>query len=430
MAALDFPMLRPEVPVVVRQHVEDAAVLRQTRRMLARAPHVRLHLLRRLDDRLAASLDGLLVAGEHGRASSIAALESPGRGAVFAATVGAIERRDDALLDRLLALAEALPEAAAGLLSAFGWVEAESLRGFVGDLLADPGPFRRWVGLSACGLHRVDPGASLVAALADAQPALRMRALRIAGELGRQELLPHCLEGLRDADADCRFEAARAAALLGAPHDAVQPLRDMAHAAPVDDARALVLLLKLGTPPQMAPLLQEWAADHPGDARTLVKGLGVVGDPKFVPWLIDRMDDPAMARLAGESFGTLTGLDLAWLDLDRKPPEDVASGPNDDPADDDVAMDEDESLPWPDAAKVAAWWQAHGEAFAAGQCHFMGAPPDEAHCMRVLREGGQRQRAAAADHLCLLAPGTRLFPTHAPAWLQQRLLGVTAGANT
>jgi hypothetical protein len=39
-----------------------------------------------------------------------------------------------------------------------------------------------------------------------------------------------------------------------------------------------------------------------------------------------------------------------------------------------------------------------------------------------LKTGFQRQRIAAAEYLTLLAPGTPLFNTAAPAWRQQRLL--------
>ena len=54
------------IPTVVRQHVEETAILRNTRSVLVRAPHVKLHHLRRLDDRLAAHLDGIAVAGDFG----------------------------------------------------------------------------------------------------------------------------------------------------------------------------------------------------------------------------------------------------------------------------------------------------------------------------------------------------------------------------
>ncbi|MET0981012.1 MAG: hypothetical protein ABWY02_02860, partial [Telluria sp.] len=60
--------------------------------------------------------------------------------------------------------------------------------------------------------------------------------------------------------------------------------------------------------------------------------------------------------------------------------------------------------------------------FQPGVRYFLGAPPSVAHCRQVLREGYQRQRIAAAEYLCLLAPGTPLFPTSAPTWRQQRWL--------
>ena len=96
-------------------------------------------------------------------------------------------------------------------------------------------------------------------------------------------------------------------------------------------------------------MLQQLAQDK-RHVRSLVRAIGVAGDPFYVPWLIKQMDEPALARLAGEAFSLITGLDLAYLDLERKPPEGVDFGPNDDPDDDNVAMDEDDSLPWPDPA--------------------------------------------------------------------------------
>jgi uncharacterized protein (TIGR02270 family) len=109
-------------------------------------------------------------------------------------------------------------------------------------------------------------------------------------------------------------------------------------------------------------------------------------------------------------------------DLEHRPPEGIETGPVDDPADGDVALDEDDGLPWPDAGGVADWWTDRAQSFAAGVRHFMGAPPSWEHALRVRKEGCQRQRRAASEYLCLLRPGTMLFPTDAPAWRQQRWL--------
>jgi uncharacterized protein (TIGR02270 family) len=151
-----------------------------------------------------------------------------------------------------------------------------------------------------------------------------------------------------------------------------------------------------------------------------------VGDPQLAPWLITQMEDLRWSRLAGEAFTLITGADLAWLDLERKPPEGASDGgfggPSEDPADDDVALDQDESLPWPDAAKVQAWWASQAARFPPGRRCFMGAEPSPTEAARVLREGCQRQRHAAALWACILEPGRPLFPTAAPAWRQKRWL--------
>jgi uncharacterized protein (TIGR02270 family) len=414
-------LVRKPVLAVVHEHTEDAAVLKNTRAHLVRAPHVKLHHLRRLDDRLAAHLDGLAVAGEDASALSMAALERPGSGEMFTATVGAIEARDAPRLDKLLAIAEATPDSRSGLISAFGWVSAPTLRGITKTLLDSPNAFRRQVGLAACAMHQVDPGAVLVAALKDDDAALRARALRVAGERGYVVLLPDCLSAMADADPQCAFEAMRAAVLLGERTASLAALQAVAAGPGPWRARALALVLKLQTPASNHAELKALSQDV-ASVRLLISAIGVAGDTHYLPWLIQQMQDLKLTRLAGESFSRITGLDLADLDLDRKPPENFEPGPNDDPDDSNVAMDEDDSLPWPDADKITAWWHANGPRFASGTRYFMGEPPSPAHCLSVLKTGFQRQRIAAAEYLCLMKPGTPLFNTAAPAWRQERLL--------
>ena len=90
--------------------------------------------------------------------------------------------------------------------------------------------------------------------------------------------------------------------------------------------------------------------------RPLIQGAGFAGDPAYVPWLIKQMETIETTRLAGEAFSLVTGLDLAFLDLDRKPPENLETGPSDDADDPNVDRDQDEDLPWPDVDKIRKWW--------------------------------------------------------------------------
>ncbi len=134
------------------------------------------------------------------------------------------------------------------------------------------------------------------------------------------------------------------------------------------------------------------------------------------------MAKPETARVAGEAFTLITGADLDAVQLWRSRPEDFESGPTDEPDDENVELDSDEGLMWPDPPKVARWWASNGHRFQPGGRYFMGAPVTREHCLAVLKNGYQRQRVLAAHYLCLLAPGTPLFNTSAPAWRQQRLL--------
>lgn len=419
---------RPPIAVVVQQHAEESAMLRHVRSVLVRAPHVRLRHLRRLDERIAAHLDGLAVAGAYGTALCTAALDRPGAGEVFAVAIRAIDEHDTKALHRLIALSPALPDAKRGLLSAFGWVSAAQLQGIVRDLLAAREPTLRELALAACRLHRVDPGPALATAWRDENLALRAEALRTAGELGRLDAMPAALASLSDGDATVAWRATACALLLGDRAEALSALESLALGDGDFREHALHLLMLSTEFQRGRSIVRRIAQGAQPDAahkRRVIRACGLLGDAQFVPWLIETMADEVQARIAGESFTFITGADLAALDLERKPPENPPGGPSDDPDDDNVDLDDDDSLPWPDQVLVQRWWASNAERIPVEARSFMGAAVTPARAAEVLREGTQRQRMAAAVHACLVQPGTVLFPVCEPSWRQQRRMAAS-----
>jgi uncharacterized protein (TIGR02270 family) len=409
------------VHAVARQHVDDASLLAANRLRLTSAPHPRLDSLGRFDRRLAAHLEGLRLAGDEGWSLCEATLETPSAGAVFPLAVRALDARDELKLSRIVALTEAVPETRAGLLAALGWVEPSRLQGTVATWLASE-PFRRMLGIAACGMHRVDPGRVSAGLLRDPQPTVRARAYRSAGELGFADLLQRCAAAARsDDDPDVQFWAAWSAVLLGDRGAALEVLVARGFQPGCQQERGLRLALQAMTTKVAHTTLQQLAAD-PGSLRRVIQGSGIAGDPAYVPWLIKQMQDPSMARVAAESFTCISGVDLAAAALDRPSPQGFDAGPTDDPDDPNVDMDPDEGLPWPDPEKIGAWWEPNAKRFRLGARYFMGEAVSRTHCINVLQNGRQRQRILAAHYLCLLDPGTSLFNTSAPAWRQQRLL--------
>jgi uncharacterized protein (TIGR02270 family) len=236
---------------------------------------------------------------------------------------------------------------------------------------------------------------------------VRARSLRLAGELGKHELRPALREALGDPDPGCRFWAAWSAVRLGEREGALAALAAAAETAEPDGWPALDLLVRAMRPAEAASWIRVLNGE-PRHARRVIRALGALADPAVVPWLLARMDEPALARLAGEAVSLITGVDLAFADLDRPPPEEPPAGPTDAPEDADVALDPDEHLPWPDRARVEAWWAREGRRFARGIRHLLGRPIEAAACDRAFADGYQRQRRAAALELALLEPGTPL----------------------
>lgn len=407
---------------IVSQHAEEAAFLWLLRNAAIAAPHYSLKDLVELDDRVEAHLDGLRVAGVEAWPFCAAGLEYQEIGEVFAAAVIALEGDDAAQIKQVFAAVEAAPETADGLVSAIGWTPQSKLQGKVAGLLGSVSPFWRRIGIAACSVHRVDCGRHLTQAVQDPDPQLRARALRAAGETARQDLLPVMRAQIRSDSAACAFWSAWSAVLLGDRGEAVAQLGTLALQGDPESAQAMQVLLRSLSPEKGRDWLN-FLAQIPDRQRDLIVGCGVSGDPYFIPWLIKQMgDSPESARVAGESFSFITGVDIAYEDLEGEWPEGFKAGPTEQPEDEDISLDPDEDLPWPDPERIGAWWQANAHRFQAGTRYLVGEPVSDDQCQRVLRTGMQRQRNAAALELALMHPAAPLFETRAPGFRQRGLL--------
>ncbi|MBP8415958.1 TIGR02270 family protein [Pseudomonas aeruginosa] len=403
---------RLSIAAIVDQHAEEAAFLALLRDYAVRAPHYDLEELAELDQRIEAHLDGLAIAGQAGHDALLEQLDAHAQGEAFALAVLAMQAGDDALIGRMRACLAASPEARRGFAAALGWLDWDQARPWVERLLASPEPLFRAIGLAACGMHRHDPGPALLSALGHADPAVLARAARTAGELRRRDLMANIRAYCAHDDPSLRFWANWATAQMG-DEEALGPLRAFAgQPGPFQLPATMVLLAWQPRDTSMDWIRQLMQA---ADTRRIgIQATGLFGDPVAVPWLIQQMRDESLARVAGEAFSLITGADLALLDLELEVLPDYDPGPNDDPDDDNVALDDDENLSWPEAERVSAWWRDNGARFVAGRAYLLGEPLGEAHCRQVLRDGQQRQRMAAACLLARFVPNLPLFPTGAP----------------
>jgi uncharacterized protein (TIGR02270 family) len=400
---------------VLERHAEEAAALWPRRERDAGAEEVGLPELARLDLRVEAHLDGLRLAGVQGTKATLA-LDLGEPGAPFTVAAQALDRRDAKSLAALLDAAEKEVTIVDGLVGALAWVPLERAGWAVSAMLHErcPPALRRF-GLDAHVAHRSDPGLPLLDALGASAAPLRAAAFHGAAVLGRADLLPDIVHDLEASSTPIRFAARLAAALLG-DVDAARMLWTHADGATVLGRQALTVAIGRSSPDSAAKAIDRWRGE-PRRRRDAALGVGILGDPQRVPWLIEDMRHPDLARLAGASFTRITGIPIAG-GLLGAPLEGAKVGPTDDPADEDVDPDPDAALPWPDADAVERAWNEARRRYPAGKRLLFGNAIELSHCDELLRTGSQAVRSVVALERALLMPGRPLVAVRAPGFRQ------------
>jgi uncharacterized protein (TIGR02270 family) len=209
--------------------------------------------------------------------------------------------------------------------------------------------------------------------------------------------------------------------LLGSPSAGGHTLRDLAERAGANREEAVTMAARgIGLP--SANVWREKLAQRSDTRRLAVIAAGAIGDPSCVPWLIEQMSTPDLARSAFAAFTLLTGVNLEQSPVTGKG-RTCNLGVTDDVASEDLPRDPDEGLPWPDPVRVEEWWHVHRSRFRSGHRYLAGISISRGSLASVLRHGLQPQRAAAAIELALERPGEPLFEVRAPGFRQLAAFG-------
>lgn len=395
------------------QLVIEAAFAWQRRTTALDAPHYTSVDLAEMERRLAALLKGLTSSIELGWACCEAALAEQGAGEQFTATVIAFNTGDSERIKIAVEAGLSDPRATKGLISALGWLPDPIARPWIARLLQGKDMNHKYLGVAACGLRRENPGEQLNDILAReecrAHVKLHARALRLVGELRRDDLSPIVEAAMGDTDSTIAFWSTWSSILLG-HHAAVKHLRPFVFKPGPYRARALQMALRI-LPLEEGRAWISALAQDPANIRVAIAASGVLGDPRAANWLIEKMTDPRLARLAGEAFANITGIDLDGCNLTLAPEQRLA--PLDTPDGDDIGFHEDQNLPWPDAGKVAALWRNRGPNFKVGQRYFLGKVMTPDRLKLTIADGTMRQRHAAALALALIDRRSRFINTRA-----------------
>ncbi|MCF6336674.1 MAG: TIGR02270 family protein [Gammaproteobacteria bacterium] len=400
----DAPNIKHAYKDFYEHSIEDASFLWILRSVAIEQPHYTAHDIRALEHRIAARLDGLMTALDPGWAACEAALEFQAPGEVFAAMVTAMRSHDSGKIKTAVDTGLENALATPGLISAMGWLPDALVNPWTKRFLNGKEMAHKYLGLTTCSVRRQNPGEHLTHILQrdDCQQheKLYCRALRLIGELRRQDAMPAIYQAIHNDNDNIRFWATWSAVLLGHRASA-HALQDFVFSAGPHQHQAIQLAFR-ALPVEQAREWIDTLSDDKNQTRAVIKATGALGDPHAINWLINTMRDPTSAKLAGESFTTITGIDLKAHRLTLDAPDDTITIDDiDDTDNDNLDLDDDENLPVPDAEKVAALWCQQSPHYIIGQRYFMGQPIGAKHLKTVLADGTQRQRHAAALELAL-----------------------------
>ena len=351
------------------EHIDEAALLYGQRRTLLDDPEpFAWRSFARLERRLGAHLDALVIGGDVALDACLARVAAADDGELHvAATVSLRRRRWDAVREIVAQADCSMWPTAVTLADAIAAELTDDVVASALDSLTSVTAAPTALMLRVAGLRRIDLGAGLRAALASSDVAKQMAATEAAGLLRDR----HSADSLyklviRNTNPHVKSAAALALARIGDDRAVGVCL-----AAAQSESWPMLTLGVIGARSALASLLRAIAAGRA--SREAILALGLLGDAQAVEPLFVFLDDNPLAPDAALALDLLTG---AGLREDVHVPEDVNP---DELFDDERALMTNDSTTQEQASAPAAkinrlsqsaeswrsWWRANRPNFAS-----------------------------------------------------------------
>ena len=392
---------------VCEQFVDNAAFLWILRSVAINQPHYLPADILEIETRIKSNIDGMFSVPEDAWHLCLEALEFEEPGEVFTAAILAFYSADEKKIQKVVEVGLSNDQALEGLVSSIAWLPEKVSVPWLEKFIRSKDLAHKRLAINTYRHLRRDPGEYLTKLLQRddcvADEKLYISCLRLAGELKRTDLVPELNIALNNDSKTIKFWASVSLALLG-NRAVVEFLAEFIDIENPHWQIASHLYFRIAPIKTSRQLISELAKDE-DQTRVAIKACAILGDPQVVSWLFGKMEDPELARVAAESFTHITGIFLEENKLDIDVEEPVES-PEDDPNNDNVELDEDENLPWPDVNKVKVIWQKYGHDFVVGNRYFLGKEIEKHHLIDILANGFSRHRQHANIELSLLDPAS------------------------
>lgn len=395
---------------ITEQFVIDASFLWVLRSISVMQPHYNPEDIATLEKRIDANLDGAMSNFELSWEICAEELTYEQAGETFTAAIIAFRSRDVEKIKQIVTHAFINEQTLKGLISALAWLPKHLVSEWLHKFLASKDLNHKQLAIAVCSALRKNPGNVIAELLTRedclAHHGLLIRAIRLTGELKLYAFTNHLQKQAEHDLPEIQFWANWSLVMLG-EHKRVLNLLGFINTPSPFQLLAIETIFKL-LPVENARAWISQYAQQPDMIRVVIRAAGILGDPHVVPWLIDKMKDFATAKLAGEAFTLITGIDLERYELAIEPPQEIAVVPNDDSDDENVDLDADENLAFPDVNKINHTWLRYRDRYKVGARYIMGievqqnTPETVAKLTAMLKQAGQRQRASLALTIALL----------------------------
>lgn len=394
---------------ITEQFVVDASFLWLLRSISVNQPHYFIDDLVKLEKRIDANLDGLMCNFPLAWEICLDELVYEQSGEMFTTAIIAFRSRDVNKIKQVVDHAFCNDETFKGLVSAMAWLPKNLVSEWAERFLYSKDLNHKYLAIAYYSVQRKNPGQILQELFQRedclAHDKLLSRLLRLVGELKLYTFINQIQPLANHETPEVAFWANWALVMLG-EHRRVLTLLDFIKEDSPWENLALQTVFKILPIDKSRKWISE-SAQKPELIRTVIKATGILGDPHAVPWLIDKMNNFDTAKIAGEAFSLITGIDLERYELSVEPPQDITVVPSDD---EDVSLDADENLPFPDVSKINHTWLRYRDRYKAGSRYLMGievnqnTPATIAKLNHVLKQAAQRQRFSVALTLALIDP--------------------------
>ena len=308
---------------IYERYVDEASFLWLLRSIAVKQPHYQREDLVELEGRINNQLNGLYISPDDvwNVCEDALAIEEPGE--VFTAAMVAFRSLDPVKIQQVVEVGVSSQTTMKGLASALAWMPQKLSDPWLQKFLRSKDLNHKLLAMSVFSVQRRNPGDLLLALLQRddciAHVALHARCLRLIGELKRTDLIPAVNSAMESEDDSIAFWSRWSAILLGNRAIVNDLVKFIVPDSPF--AEHATQLYFRSAPMAQAKATISNLAGQPETLRYAIKGSAILGDPQVVPWLVNLMEQPEHARVAGEAFTQITGIHLEENKLDLDVPE-------------------------------------------------------------------------------------------------------------